>query len=109
MARRNRLPIGEVINVIWDCGGPPDAHYVYGHVTDEEFWDAMRGYHMEPEIDALKRDFCAPYHAHYRTRPPTKYEDDFGYIFIFDCPPGRGAAKVTAITRLRENPPCRNP
>ncbi len=44
MTRRQRIP-GEYHPLSWDGDGTPAAHYVTGHVTDEQFRAAIVAYH----------------------------------------------------------------
>lgn len=55
---RQRYNEGEYIDLVWDQDGEPSAHYVAGHVTEEEF-----RVEIERWFSASKRKPVVPHDA----------------------------------------------
>lgn len=82
---------GEYAPLRWDGDGNPHAHYVSGHVTEDEFRLAVNAYHGDrflPSGTAITIK-----HVYVRVvRAPA--ESDFDTEWR-ECKPGRGAMKMT--------------
>lgn len=85
--------LGEYQPLSWDGDGTPAAHYVSGHVTDEEFRQTVDGYHRHG-AGFVPSDATIE-HVFVRSVPSSSsdFEREWRH-----CAKGRGARPMTVWT-----------
>jgi len=95
MPYAERIP-GEYYPLTWDQDGDPPAHYVCGHVTDDEFRAAVAAY-----FTGRRKPPTVPVDAKidrvYVRTVPAPAESDFDREWRH-CAKGRGAFPMTVWT-----------
>lgn len=89
MAPRSKRTVGEYAPMYWDGDGTACAHYVTGHVTDDEFRAAVNDYHGTEVVPLAAKI----QHVHVRS-VRAQAGADFDYEWR-QCAKGRGAMAVT--------------
>lgn len=77
---------GRYVHLCWDGDGEPSAHYVYGHVTDDEFRAACAAWRVSIPADAKIEQVYV--------RVVRSSSDDLDYE-LRHCKRGRGASPRT--------------
>lgn len=91
----------------WDGSGQPECEAVWGHVSPDEFWAAIKAqrsaYHYGT-IEELKASHGVPRHTYVRcVKAEERHRDDYDFRYLFDCAPLSGAAKCTIANRRSDS------